>query len=62
MARGNSQTADQIRSWEEYMLATQAALRLPPNEPTPYVDDLESRLRHLAQVERNLGSECPTKQ
>ena len=45
-------TADQIRAYEEYMVAAQAALRHPPNEAKPQIDDLESRLRHLAEVER----------
>ena len=45
-------TDDQIRAYEEYMLAAQAALRHPPNEAKPQIDDLESKLRHLAQVER----------
>ena len=51
-APGTPETDDQIRAWEEYMLAAQAALRHPPNEAKPQVDDLESRLRHLAEVER----------
>jgi hypothetical protein len=51
-APGAPETGDQIRAWEEYMLAAQAALRQPPNEPQ--IDDLESRLGHLAEVERIL--------
>ena len=49
---GTPETDDQIRAWEEYMLAAQAALRQPPNEAKPQIDDLESRLLHLAKVER----------
>lgn len=51
-AAGTPETDDQIRAWEEYMLAAQAALRLPPNEAKPQINDLESRLLHLAKVER----------
>jgi hypothetical protein len=53
-APGTPETDDQIRAWEEYMLAAQAALRHPPNEAKPQIDDLESRLRNLAEVERIL--------
>ncbi|PYT92566.1 MAG: hypothetical protein DMG36_14290 [Acidobacteria bacterium] len=53
-APGTTETDDQIRAWEEYMLAAQAALRHPPNEAKPQIDDLESRLRNLAEVERIL--------
>lgn len=49
---GTPETDDQIRAWQEYMLAAQAALRQPPNEAKPQIDDLESRLLHLAKVER----------
>lgn len=49
---GTPETDDQIRAWKEYMLAAQAALRQPPNEAKPQIDDLESRLLHLAKVEQ----------
>ena len=53
-APGTPETDDQIRAWEQYRLAAQAALRHPPNEAKPEIDDLASRLRHLAKVERIL--------
>lgn len=49
---GTPETDDQIRAWKEYMLAAQAALHHPPNEAKPQIDDLESKLRQLAEVER----------
>ena len=51
-APGAPETDNQFRAWQEYMLAAQAALRHPPNEAKPQIDDLESRLIHLAKVER----------
>lgn len=36
------------------MLAAQAALRQPPTEAKPQVDDLETRIRQLGQAEQNL--------
>lgn len=45
---------DRIRAYREYMLAAQAALRQPPTEAKPQIDDLESRVRHLGEVEQNL--------
>lgn len=45
---------DKIRAYEEYMLAAQAALRQPPTEAKPQVDDLESIVRHLGEVEQML--------
>ncbi len=45
---------DKIRTYEEYMLAAQAALREPPAEAKARVADLESKLRGLGKVEQNL--------
>lgn len=44
-------TDDQIRAYEEYMLDAQTVLRQPPAEGKLQIDDLESRVRHLAEVE-----------
>jgi hypothetical protein len=43
-----------IRAYEEYMLEAQAALRQPPTEAKPQVDDLETRIRQLGQAEQTL--------
>ncbi len=51
---GKPQSDDKIRTYEEYMLAAQAALREPPAEAKARVDDLESRIRRLGKVEQNL--------
>lgn len=45
---------EKIRAYEQFMLAAQAALRQPPAEAKPQVDDLESRILQLGEVERNL--------
>jgi hypothetical protein len=45
---------DKIRTYEEYMLAAQAALRESPADAKSRIADLESRLRRLGKVEQNL--------
>ena len=45
--------AREIRAYEEYMLAAQAALRQPPMEAKPQVDNLETRIAQLGKPERN---------
>jgi len=44
----------EIRAYEEYMLAAQAALRQPPTEAKPQVDSLETRIRQLGEPEQNM--------
>jgi hypothetical protein len=51
---GKPESDDQIRAYEEYMLAAQAALREPPAEAKSRIADLESNLRRLGKVEQNL--------
>jgi hypothetical protein len=43
-----------IRAYDEYMLAAQAALREPPAEAKSRIADLESKLHRLGKVEQNL--------
>ena len=54
LTTGKPQSDDKIRSYQEYMLAAQAALREPPAEAKARVDDLESKIRRLGKVEQNL--------
>jgi intein/homing endonuclease len=51
---GKPESDDKIRAYEEYMLEAQAALREPPNELKSRIDDLESKIRRLGDVEQNL--------
>jgi hypothetical protein len=51
---GNPESEDKIRTYDEYMLAAQAALREPPAEAKSRIADLDSKLRQLGKVEQNL--------
>jgi hypothetical protein len=51
---GKPESDDKIRAYEQYMLAAQVALREPPNDVKSRIDDLESKIRQLGKVERNL--------
>ena len=44
----------EIRAYEEYMLAAQAALRQPPTEAKPQIDSLETMIRQLGQPEKSM--------
>jgi len=45
---------DKIRAYEVYMLAAQAALRQPPTEAKPQVDNLETSILQLGRTEQLL--------
>jgi hypothetical protein len=51
---GKPESDDEIRAYEEYMLAAQAALREPPAEAKSRIADLDSKLGRLGKVEQNL--------
>lgn len=51
---GAPESDDNIRAYEEYMLAAQAALREPPAEATSRIAELESKLPRLGVAEQNL--------
>jgi hypothetical protein len=50
--RGLPPTTVEIRAYEEYMLAAQAALREPPGKARARVDNLESKMRRLGEPEQ----------
>jgi len=50
--RGLPPTAEEIRAYEEYMLAAQSALREPPGKARARADDLESKRRRLGEPEQ----------
>jgi hypothetical protein len=50
--RGLPPTAEEIRAYEEYMLAAQSALREPPGKARARADNLESKMRHLGEPEQ----------
>jgi len=53
--KGLPPTTEEIRAYEEYMLAAQAALREPTAEAKARADDLESKLRRLGEPEQLLA-------
>jgi hypothetical protein len=50
--RGIPPTTEEIRAYEEYMLASQAALREPLSNARARADDLESKMRRLGEPEQ----------
>jgi hypothetical protein len=54
--RGLPPTTEEIRAYEQYMLSAQAALREPPGEASARADDLESKMRRLAEPEQLLAT------
>ena len=50
--RGLPPTAGEIRAYEEYMLAAQAALREPTSKARARADELESKMRRLGEPEQ----------
>lgn len=54
--RGLPPTTEEIRAYEQYMLSAQAALREPPGEANARADDLESKMRRLAEPEQLLAT------
>jgi len=50
--RGLPPTTEEIRAYEEYMLAAQSALREPPGKARARADNLESKLRRLGEPEQ----------
>jgi len=53
--KGLPPTTEEIRAYEEYMLAAQAALREPTAESKARADDLESKKRRLGEPEQLLA-------
>jgi hypothetical protein len=51
---GKPKSDDKIRTYEEYMLAAQSALRESPAEAKSRIAELESKLRRLGEAEQNL--------
>jgi len=55
--KGLPPTVDELRAYEEYMLAAQAALREPVSKARARADDLESKMRRLAEPELLLATD-----